>query len=167
MTGILPCTCSSACQADRSCGRLPRFQAHLDAAQDVRHPRIHTRAEACANHLAAMVVAMTTWAREQNLTNAYLTVLTIEPPARESYPGQQRHRDHAQTSGLVFSIINLGEPESVAANVLHTAPVAADQRLSVQPTWISSDQIRYLGWLTLAGEGGRALVPPDVPARVM
>jgi hypothetical protein len=111
MTGILPCMCSSACQADRACTRLPRFQAYLDAARDARHPRIHRRTEACANHLGTMVVAMTSWAREQDLTNADLTILTVEPPPWESYFRQHQQRDYARTSGLVFSIIHLGESE--------------------------------------------------------
>lgn len=155
MTGILPCTCSSACQADRSCGRLPRFQAHLDAAQDAQHPRIYRRTEACANHLGAMVVAITTWAREQKLTNAHLTVLTVEPPARESHPGKQQ-RDCEQTSGLVFSIIHLGEPESMAVDIGRTAPVTTNQGFSVRPTGISTDRLRYLAWLTVTGTGPSA-----------
>ena len=110
MTGILPCTCSSACQADRTCDRLPRFQAHLDATQDAQHPRIHRRAEACANHLGTMVVDMATWADKQDLTDGQLTILAIEPPPREGYLRQQHHCDCAQTSGLVFSIIHLGTP---------------------------------------------------------
>jgi hypothetical protein len=54
-----------------------------------------------------MVVDMTTWARKQDLTDAHLTILAIEPPPREGYLRQQRC-GRAQTSGLVFSIIHLG-----------------------------------------------------------
>lgn len=108
MTSILSCTCSSFCQADSACRRSPRFQAHLDAAQDAHRPPIHRRIEACASHLGTMVVVMTAWAREQELTNADLTILIIEPPTRESYSRQQPQHSRAQTSGLVFSIIHLG-----------------------------------------------------------
>ena len=58
MTSIRACTCSGACRADRACDGLPRFQAHLDAAQDGQHPRIHMKTEACASHLGTMVAAM-------------------------------------------------------------------------------------------------------------
>jgi hypothetical protein len=105
MFSILPCTCSSFCQADSTCDRRPRFQAHLD----VQHPRIHRSIEACASHLGAMVVAMTTWAREQDLTNADLTVLTIEPPPQENRPRRQSHSGRVQTNGFIFSTIHLDE----------------------------------------------------------
>lgn len=163
MTGILPCTCSGACQADRTCGRFPRFQAHLDATQDAQRPRIHRRAEACANHLGTMVVDMTTWAREQDLTDAHLTILAIEPPAREGYLRQQHHRDRAQTSGLVFSIIHLGEPESTPADMRPAAPGTVIRGTSVRSTRICGDQLPYLGLLTVGGNGIRALMPPGIP----
>ena len=163
MTGILPCTCSSACQADRTCRRLPRFQAHLDAAQDAQRPPIHRRTEACANHLGTMVVIMTAWAREHELTNAHLTILAIEPPARESHPSQQHHRDCVQTSGLVFSIIYLGESESTPADVRHAAPDTVTQGSSVRPTRMCSDRLPCLELRAVSGKGGRALMPPDVP----
>ena len=122
MTGILPCTSSRACQADRTCVRLPRFQARLDADQDVQRPGIHKRTEACANHLGAMVVAMTAWVREHDLGSADLTILTIEPPACESYPGQHQHREYAQTSGFVFSIIHLDEAQTTPADKCPAVP---------------------------------------------
>jgi hypothetical protein len=128
MTGIQPCTCSSACRANSTCDRLPRFQAHLDAVQNAQHPPIHMRTEACASHLGVMVVAMTTWAREQDLTNADLTILTIEPPARESYPGPQSHRSCTQTSGFVFSIIHLGGQGSVPEFLHLGLPIADGNR---------------------------------------
>jgi hypothetical protein len=105
MFSILPCTCSSSCQADSTCDRVPVFQAHLDA----QHPPVHRSAEACASHFGALVVAMTTWAREQDLTDVDLTVLTIEPPSHESHPRQQPHTSCVPTSGLVFSTIHLRE----------------------------------------------------------
>jgi hypothetical protein len=143
MTGILPCTCSSACRAVSACDRPPRFQARLVAARNAQHPRIHGRTEACACHLGVMVVAMTTWAREQALTNADLTILTIEPPARESYPGRRRYRSHAQTSGLVFSIIHLGEPESMPAN----APPASSDTVYRGFSALPAENLRHHGQL--------------------
>lgn len=109
MTGILLCTCSSTCQADSTCDRIPRFQAHLDAPRDAQRPRVQLRTAACACHLGTVVVAMTAWARERDLTDAKLTVLTITPPPPECHPTPRPHRGWAQTSGLIFSIIHLGE----------------------------------------------------------
>jgi hypothetical protein len=63
-----------------------------------------------------MVVALTSWAREQDLTNADLTVLTIEPPPRESHPRQQPHSSCVQTRGFVFSTIRLREQGSIPAD---------------------------------------------------
>ena len=140
MTGILPCTSSSACRAVSACDRLPRFQAHLIAARNSQHPRIHRRTEACAYHLGVMVVAMTAWAREQELTNATVAILAIEPPARESYPGRSWHRRRAQTSGLVFSIIHVGEPESASAGMRPAASDALYRGLSALPTGKLRDQ---------------------------
>lgn len=108
MTSIRACTCSNACRADSACDRLPRFQAHLDAAQDTQHPRIHLKTEACASHLGTMVAGMAAWAREKHLAQAELTILIIEPPPRENYARRQSRRGRAQTSGLVFSTIHLG-----------------------------------------------------------
>jgi len=130
MSEVLPCTSSRACQADRTCARLPRFQARLDAAQDAQRPEIHERTEACANHLGVMVVAMSTWAREHDLVSADLTILIIEPPPCESYPRQHQYREYAQTSGLVFSIIHLDESETVPSGMCppsQKAPIRAFQ----------------------------------------
>jgi hypothetical protein len=167
MTGIMPCTCSSVCRADSTCTRLPRFQARLDAAQDAQRPRIRWRTEACANHLGVMVTALTTWAREQDLTNAELTILTIEPPPRESYPRKQRHRYFTQTSGFIFSIIHLDEPESAPASMHPAVPDASDQASSARPARICSDQVLNLGLLAAGGNGARALIPPNVHTGVM
>jgi len=108
---IYPSTCSRPCQADRTCGRLPCFQACLDASQGAMRPQIHKRTEACANHLGAMVIALTAWAREQDVTSADLTVLIIEPPSYDTYPRRHQLRDYPETSGFIFSIIHLGEPD--------------------------------------------------------
>jgi hypothetical protein len=125
MTSILACTCASACRADRACDRLPCFQAHLDAAQDTQHPRIRMKTEACASHLGTMVAAMAAWAREKDLACAELTILIIEPPPRESYASRPPGRGRAQTSGLVFSTIRLGERQPVNAG---SCPDARDAR---------------------------------------
>jgi hypothetical protein len=115
MTGLLPCMSSSACQADRSCHFPPRFQAHLDAPQNAQHPRIRGRTNACARHLATMVVAITTWAHEQHLTNGDLTILAIEPPPRVGHPGHELRSTRSQTSGFVFTTIHLGAQERTPA----------------------------------------------------
>jgi len=112
MTGIMLCACSSTCQADSTCDRIPRFQAHLDAPRSAYRPRIQMRSAACACHLGTVVVAMTAWARERDLANAKLTVLTIQPPPPECHPAPRPQRGWALTSGLVFSVINLDSKET-------------------------------------------------------
>jgi hypothetical protein len=67
------------------------------------------RTAACGSHLGTVVAAMAAWAREQGLTDGELTVLTIAPPPRESYPRSRPGRGWTQTSGLIFSIIRLGD----------------------------------------------------------
>jgi hypothetical protein len=58
---------------------------------------------------------LTTWAREQHLTNADLTVLTIAPPPRESHPRRQSRSSLVQTSGFVFSTIHLRDQGTMPA----------------------------------------------------
>ncbi len=111
MIDILPCMCSCLCQADSTCDRLPRFQLYLDA----KHPSTHWSAEACASHLGNMVVAMSTWAREQQLASADLTVVTITPPSRETHPRRQPNPRYVQTSGFVFSTIHLQDHDGRSA----------------------------------------------------
>jgi hypothetical protein len=67
------------CHADGACGRPPRFQAYLDAA-DGTGP-VHTSAEACSDHLGDMVQALTDWARGRRLTGAQLRLFAIDRPA--------------------------------------------------------------------------------------
>jgi hypothetical protein len=67
------------CHADGACGRPPRFQAYLDAA-DGTGP-VHTSAEACSDHLGDMVQALTDWARRRRLTGAQLRLFAIDRPA--------------------------------------------------------------------------------------
>jgi hypothetical protein len=111
MFSILPCICSRFCQADSTCDHLPRFQIHLDA----EHPQTHRTAAACASHLGDLVIALTSWARDQSLANADLTVLTVAPPPRESHLWQQSRSGYLQTSGFVFSTIHLCDPEAIPA----------------------------------------------------
>ena len=111
MFSILPCTCSRFCQADSTCDRLPRFQVYLDA-QD---PLVHRIAEACASHLGAMVVALTTWARERRLAAADLTVLAIAPPHGESDHRRESHPRYEETSGFVFCTIHLHDQGGIPA----------------------------------------------------
>ncbi len=65
------------------------------------------KTEACASHLGTMVAAMAAWAREKDLAHAELTVLIIEPPSREGGARRPSRRGRTQTSGLVFSTIQL------------------------------------------------------------
>lgn len=115
MTGLLLCMCPNACQADSACHFPPRFQAHLDAPQNAQRPRIRRRTNACARHLETMVVAITTWAHEQQLTNGDLTILAIEPPPRVGHPWQELGSARTQTSGFAFTTIHLGAQERTPA----------------------------------------------------
>jgi hypothetical protein len=115
MTGLLSCMCSNACQADSACHFPPRFQAHLDVPQNAQHPRIRGRTNACARHLTTMVVAITAWAHEHQLTNGALTILAIEPPPRAGQPGPEPGSTRTQTSGFAFTTIHFGAQERTPA----------------------------------------------------
>jgi hypothetical protein len=117
MTDLLSCMCLNACQADSECHFQPRFQARLDVARHGQKPPIRMRANACARHLGAMVVAITRWADEQHLADGDLTILAIEPPPRLSHPSSGPRRSRSQTSGFVFSTIHLGDQEAVPAGM--------------------------------------------------
>jgi hypothetical protein len=54
-----------------------------------------------------MVHAMTTWAREHQLTEGDLTVLAIDPPSSGYRLGRRSHRDCTETNGLLISVIPL------------------------------------------------------------
>jgi hypothetical protein len=108
MTALLPCTCSNNCQVEANCYQPPRFQARLAAARPAQHAPVCRRTEACASHLVAMVDAMTSWAREQELTEGDLTILTIDPPPGGHRFGRHSHPGCTRTNGLVFSVIHLG-----------------------------------------------------------
>ncbi len=113
MTGLLLCTCSGTCQADRTCQLPSRFQARLDTAPRDRSPRVCRRTEACASHFGAMIAAITSWARDHDLTEGDLTILAIDPPPGAATPGQPPRHGTAQAPGLAFSTIPLqGLPPS-------------------------------------------------------
>lgn len=146
MNGILPCLCSSTCQANSACARLPRFQVRLGAAPESPQPPVNRHTDACANHLGAMVISMASWARGQALRNVDLTILAIEPPPWEGHPGREPG-ECAPTSGLVFSIIHLAELEMVVTDVGPTASAAwaPDGRgVAVPPTRSLSSRVPAL-----------------------
>ena len=90
MTDLLSCICLNACQADAGCHFPPRFQARLDAIRDGQRPRIRMRTNACARHFGTVVVAITTWADEQHLTDGDLTI----PQSNRPLAGVTRRRGH-------------------------------------------------------------------------
>ena len=69
------------------------------------------------------MISMASWAREQALSNVDLTILAIEPPPWEGYP-RREPSGYAPTSGLVFSIIHLGELEDAITDIAPFAPGA-------------------------------------------
>lgn len=155
INGIHLSTCSRACQADRTCVRLPCFQACLEAPQRAERPRIHKRTEACANHLGAMVIAMTAWAREQDVASADLAILIIEPPACDNYPRRQQASDCSQTSGFIFSIIHIGEPGTGPAS---PCPAVSSAAADASPSGRQDRAmacIPHPGQLAVTGAGWR------------
>lgn len=123
MNGILPCMCSSTCQANSTCARLPCFQVRLGAASESPQSPVNRHTDACANHLGAMVISMASWARGQALSNVDLTILAIEPPSSEGYL-RRESSECAPTSGLVFSIIHLAELEVAVTDIGPFTPAA-------------------------------------------
>ena len=107
MTGLLPCICPHICQAEAGCYRPPRFQVRLAAVQRTEPAPVRRHTAVCTTHLAAMVQAMTAWAREHELADGDLTVLTIDPPDGPPHPGRPARRGRTETPGLVFSTIRL------------------------------------------------------------
>ncbi|HCU94748.1 MAG TPA: hypothetical protein DHU96_19420 [Actinobacteria bacterium] len=106
MTCLLACTRSGICQADQACRRPSRFQARLDAGHGTQG-RLCKDAEACASHLADIVQALTTWARENNFREGNVIVLAIEPPPYNA-PTEDLSKPHqSRTPGFVFSTIRL------------------------------------------------------------
>ena len=69
---------SSACDADPGCGHAACFQVQLEASQP---QQAYRQALACAYHVADVIEALHSWAREHGLAGGQLTVLAIEPTA--------------------------------------------------------------------------------------
>ena len=70
------------CQAGRRCGEPACFRGQAVETSGSNPARKDLLA--CATHLGALVVALTAWVQEQQLTEAELTVLAIDsaaPPA--------------------------------------------------------------------------------------
>lgn len=95
--------------------------------------------------LGTMVAAMAAWAREEDLAHADLTILIIEPPPRESYARRQPRRRRAQTSGLVFSTIHLGERDNAAADTYPGARHAPDRDRQALLTGPENSEFLHLG----------------------
>ncbi len=95
------------CHADGACGRAPRFQAYLDAA-DGTGP-VHRSAEACSDHLGDMVQALTSWARGRQLSDAQLRVFAIDRPDEGSTPPGTGGQGGPDTLSLAVSTIRLTE----------------------------------------------------------
>lgn len=73
----------AACDAESRCGHAACFQVQLEAAQP---QQAHRRALACAYHVAEVIQALRTWAREHDLADGQLTILAIEPAAGGRQP---------------------------------------------------------------------------------
>jgi hypothetical protein len=69
---------SAACDADPRCGHAACFQVQLEASQP---EQAYRQAFACAYHVADVIEALRSWAREHDLAGGQLTVLAIEPAA--------------------------------------------------------------------------------------
>jgi hypothetical protein len=69
---------SATCDGGSRCGRVPCFQVQLEASQPQQANR---QAFACAHHVADVIEALRSWARDHNLAGGQLTILAIEPAA--------------------------------------------------------------------------------------
>lgn len=65
------------CQAGHDCARPACFRCLLEARSGSRPARRELLA--CATHLGAIVVTLTTWAQERRLAGAKVTVLAVDP----------------------------------------------------------------------------------------
>lgn len=95
------------CHADGACGRPPRFQVYLDAA-DGTGP-VHRSAEACSDHLGDMVQALTSWARGGQLSDAQLRVFAIGRPGEGGTPPGPGAPGGPDPLSLAVSTIRLTE----------------------------------------------------------
>jgi hypothetical protein len=95
------------CHADGDCCRPPRFRAYLDAA-DGTGP-VRKSAEACSDHLADMVQALTEWARGHQLSGAELRLFAIDRPGESTTPPGPGGQAGPDTLSLAVSTIRLTE----------------------------------------------------------
>jgi hypothetical protein len=83
---------SAACDADPRCGHAACFQVQLEASQP---EQAYRQAFACAYHVADVIEALRSWAREHDLAGGQLTVLAIEPAAGGHQAGSAALREFA------------------------------------------------------------------------
>jgi hypothetical protein len=99
----LPLTACQSNQGGRRCGRVPRFQAQLEA--EAQPWQVRRSADACADHLGDVVQALTDWARDHDLTTGQVTVLAVDPVAGAR---QAACPSTLSLTGFAFSTIPLG-----------------------------------------------------------
>jgi len=95
---------STACAGDPRCGHPACFQIQLEASQP---QEAYRQALACAYHVADVVEALRTWAREHDLAGGQLTILAIEPAAGGRQPGGTSGSKSAALREFAFSTIPL------------------------------------------------------------
>lgn len=94
----------TACGASPRCGHPACFQIQLEASQP---QQAYRQALACAYHVADVVEALRTWAREHDLAGGQLTILAIEPVADGRQPGGTSGSKTAALREFAFSTIPL------------------------------------------------------------
>ena len=95
---------SAACDGDPRCGHPACFQIQLEASQP---QEAYRQALACAYHVADVVEALRTWARDHDLAGGQLTILAIEPAAGGRQPGGTSGSKTAALREFAFSTIPL------------------------------------------------------------
>jgi hypothetical protein len=91
------CTPTTACDADRRCTHVACFQVQLEASQP---EQAHRQAFACAYHVADVIEALRSWAREHDLADGQLTILAIEPNPGTAGGRQATGTGSPDTTGL-------------------------------------------------------------------
>ncbi len=82
------------CQSGTVCQAPPWFQALLETRTGTSP--VCVASQACAAHIGAIVLGLTVWAHDHNITEGQIAVLTIDPVPLNTEP-----------QGLVFWIIPL------------------------------------------------------------
>jgi hypothetical protein len=95
---------SAACDADSRCGHAACFQVQLEASQP---QRAYRQALACAYHVADVIEALRSWARDHDLAGGQLTILAIEPDPGVAGGRQAGGRETAALREFAFSTIPL------------------------------------------------------------